>query len=195
MSMLRQKTFFWSIASALLLIAGLLPLSAAPVPVATPVGELVVTPLFREGQPLVRYRLGDRVRLPAGGCVCGSELPTIEVLGRAESGLRLGTREVFPGELEEIIYGLPMKLGVRFWRARPAGRILEVEAECPDAHAGEVRRRLAEAFAQGLDIRAQVRAVPVGTFLPQDRLVEQPKFLKPRFVFGEGEDWNQGLIY
>ena len=48
------------------------------------VGELVVTSLYAQGTPLVRYRLGDLVRVLPGACSCGRAWPLIEVLGRAD---------------------------------------------------------------------------------------------------------------
>jgi len=41
-------------------------------------------------QPLIRYDLGDRVRIHTDACACGSCLPAIEVQGRNEETLRLG---------------------------------------------------------------------------------------------------------
>lgn len=59
----------------------------------TPAGELshdtLLTNLANRVQPLVRYRLGDRVRVLPGRCACGSPLPAIEVLGRHDDVLHL----------------------------------------------------------------------------------------------------------
>ena len=48
------------------------------------VGELVVTTLEQRGLPLLRYRVGDLVRLRDGRCDCGLEDPRVEILGRSE---------------------------------------------------------------------------------------------------------------
>lgn len=45
-------------------------------------GELVMTTLTRDGMPLIRYRMGDRARILAGDCSCGSVLRRVEVTGR-----------------------------------------------------------------------------------------------------------------
>lgn len=59
----------------------------------TPAGDLshtvLLTNLANEVQPLIRYDLGDRVRLPAERCECGSALPLIEVQGRQDDALCL----------------------------------------------------------------------------------------------------------
>ena len=47
-------------------------------------GELIVTTLVQKALPLLRYRLGDLVRLRPGACACGLDDPRIDVLGRSE---------------------------------------------------------------------------------------------------------------
>jgi len=58
--------------------------------------ELVVTSLFNESMPLIRYRLGDTVvPEPEEECACGLSLPKLrEISGRPDDGLQLpgGTR-------------------------------------------------------------------------------------------------------
>ena len=53
-------------------------------PVVSDRGELIVTTLVQRALPLLRYRLGDLVRLRPGACACGLEDPRIDVLGRSE---------------------------------------------------------------------------------------------------------------
>jgi len=61
-----------------------------------PAGELsrgtLLTNLANRVQPLIRYDLGDRVRVLPGRCACGSPLPAIEVLGRHDDLLHLAGR-------------------------------------------------------------------------------------------------------
>jgi phenylacetate-coenzyme A ligase PaaK-like adenylate-forming protein len=52
-------------------------------------GTALLTNLANHVQPIIRYRLGDRVRFVPGGCDCGSALPVIEVQGRADDVLTL----------------------------------------------------------------------------------------------------------
>ncbi len=47
-------------------------------------GELIVTTLVQMALPLLRYRLGDLIRLIPGSCACGLDEPRIDVLGRSE---------------------------------------------------------------------------------------------------------------
>jgi phenylacetate-coenzyme A ligase PaaK-like adenylate-forming protein len=58
-----------------------------------PAGEVgettLLTSLANRVQPIIRYDLGDRVRLVPGACPCGSSLPVIEVQGREDDVLSL----------------------------------------------------------------------------------------------------------
>jgi len=47
----------------------------------------LLTNLANHVQPLIRYDLGDRVRVVAEHCACGSVLPVIEVQGRVDDAL------------------------------------------------------------------------------------------------------------
>lgn len=49
----------------------------------------LLTNLANHVQPLIRYDLGDRVRVVAEPCACGSSLPVIEVQGRVDDALVL----------------------------------------------------------------------------------------------------------
>ena len=53
-------------------------------PAAPDEGELVVTTLVQRALPLLRYRLGDAVKLIEGRCGCGLDAPRVEVLGRSD---------------------------------------------------------------------------------------------------------------
>jgi phenylacetate-CoA ligase len=63
-----------------------------PVPAGTLSHDVLLTNLANRVQPLIRYALGDRVRLPPERCACGSPLPLIEVHGRDEQPLQLRGR-------------------------------------------------------------------------------------------------------
>ncbi len=47
-------------------------------------GEIIVTTLVQKALPLLRYRLGDLVKLRPGPCACGLDQPRVDVLGRSE---------------------------------------------------------------------------------------------------------------
>jgi phenylacetate-coenzyme A ligase PaaK-like adenylate-forming protein len=60
-----------------------------PAPSGTLSHDTLLTNLANHVQPLIRYRLGDRVRLLPGRCACGSALPVVEVEGRCDDVLTL----------------------------------------------------------------------------------------------------------
>jgi phenylacetate-CoA ligase len=64
-----------------------------PVPPGTWSHTTLLTNLANTVQPLVRYELGDQVRVSAQSCGCGCTLPVIEVRGRCDDSLRLRGRD------------------------------------------------------------------------------------------------------
>ena len=68
-------------------------------------GELVVTCLGKEALPLVRYRTGDLTRLMYEPCKCGRTTVRMENLsGRADDMLVIRGVNVFPGQIEEVLF-------------------------------------------------------------------------------------------
>ena len=60
-----------------------------PVPDGVLSHTTLLTNLANRSQPLIRYRLDDRVRVLPGGCSCGSRFTAIEVQGRHADTLTL----------------------------------------------------------------------------------------------------------
>lgn len=63
-----------------------------PVPAGEVSHSVLLTNLANRVQPLIRYVLGDRMRIEPAPCACGSPLPTMDVVGRHDDILRLGGR-------------------------------------------------------------------------------------------------------
>ncbi|MDT0344058.1 phenylacetate--CoA ligase family protein [Streptomyces litchfieldiae] len=158
-------------------------------------GQLVVTPLYRQAMPLLRYNLEDSVEVSYDPCACGWVLPTVKVLGRAVYGHRVGTTLITQYELEDIVYRLPYEYGVLFWRAQTAGDHLRVEIEVPAEHAADASAELAAALRRELDVTCRVGCVAPGTLVPHDILTRVPDVVKPRSLFGPDEDWNNAVLY
>jgi phenylacetate-CoA ligase len=76
-------------------------------PTAT-VNELVITPLFDYGMPLLRYRLKDVGEPVHGRCECGRTLPRMSALvGRLTGTVTLSNGTVLtPYALEELVQGV-----------------------------------------------------------------------------------------
>jgi phenylacetate-CoA ligase len=67
------------------------------------VGELVFTPVSKEGMPLLRYRTRDLTRLHADKCACGRTLVRMEkILGRTDDMLIIRGVNVFPSQVESV---------------------------------------------------------------------------------------------
>jgi phenylacetate-CoA ligase len=158
-------------------------------------GELVVTSLFREAMPLVRYRLGDIVEVSDGPCTCGWNLPTVRVCGRAEVAFQIGGKTVFPVDLEAAIFSLPVSCGVLFWRARCGKETAEVEIEMLGRNEGDACRELRERIFAKMGISARVTRVPLGHIVPDAVFQPSVSFRKPRFVYGASEDWSSAVQY
>jgi phenylacetate-CoA ligase len=158
-------------------------------------GELVVTPLYREAMPLLRYNLHDMVELSYQDCACGWHLPTIRVLGRSAFAYQVGAARVTQHQLETLVFMLPVEYGVLFWRATAAPDLLRIEIEvAPDQRIGAVAD-LTLAVRSTFGAPCQVRGVDVGTLVPREILTNAHDVLKPRSLFGPDEDWDKALLY
>jgi len=68
------------------------------------VGELVLTTLTKEAQPLLRYRTRDITSLNYAPCKCGRTLARIHrLMGRSDDMLIIRGVNVFPSQIESII--------------------------------------------------------------------------------------------
>lgn len=120
---------------------------------------VLVTNLANRVQPLIRYDLGDRVKLAPRLCACGNRLPAMTVEGRT------GELLTFASSDGAVVQILPLALGTvieetpgvrRFQAIRTGPRTLSVRLETwVDADPAAVRRavdeRLYEFFkAQGI---------------------------------------------
>ncbi|MFI1399303.1 phenylacetate--CoA ligase family protein [Streptomyces sp. NPDC020681] len=158
-------------------------------------GQLVVTPLYREAMPLLRYNLADEVEVSDAPCACGWPLPTVRVLGRSGTDYTVGSATVNQARLEELVFGLPGGYEVMFWRAMAQPDVLRVEFEAPDETREQAVKELAEAIDRELGVPHRITGLPLGTLVPQQALTAQRDILKARYLFGEGEDWDKAVMY
>jgi phenylacetate-CoA ligase len=158
-------------------------------------GELVVTPLYREAMPLVRYNIADEVEVSYQACDCGWHLPTVRVLGRSAFGYPVAGAVVTQARLEELVFGLPARHGVLFWRARAEPTRLRVEIEVGGRRGLTACAELATAIGNEYGVAAEVVTVPPGHLVPTEVLTRASDVVKPRSLFGPGEDWDSALLY
>jgi len=140
-------------------------------------GELVVTTLRKQAQPLVRYRTHDLSRLIPEPCDCGSPHPRIaRITGRSDDMFKVRGVPVYPAQIDTVlsgIEGLGSEYQVVLSRDRGRDRFLvRVEAQAPGVH-----DRVADQLRHRLGVRPDVEVVPLGTLPRTER--------KTRRVFDE----------
>lgn len=70
-------------------------------------GELVITCIYKEALPLIRYRTKDITRLMYEPCKCGRTTVRMENLdGRTDDMLKIRGVNVFPSQIEEVLLGI-----------------------------------------------------------------------------------------
>ncbi len=158
-------------------------------------GHLVITTLYREAMPLVRYDLEDVVEVNDADCGCGWGLPTIHHHGRAAGGMLVGGRRLSQAAVEQQVFSLPIGYGVWCWRARRAGDGLVVQIEVAAEHADRACAELRERIEAACRLRAQVSALTPGALVPHSVLADRVGFAKPRSLFDEHEDWDNPIYY
>jgi phenylacetate-CoA ligase len=128
-------------------------------------GELVLTHLARECQPLVRFRTGDIVALTAtGACACGRTAPRFRVVGRSDDMVTVRGLNVFPTAVAAVVNGFAELSGeyrVVLEGPGPYDRLpLEAELAPGGALSEELAARLAEAIHEAIRVTAQITLLP-----------------------------------
>lgn len=141
-------------------------------------GEIVVTTLRKQAQPLLRYRTHDISRLIPEPCACGRPYPRIaRITGRSDDMFKVRGVAVYPAQIDTVLSGM-MMLGSEYQvrLTRDGGRdrfLIRVEAETAE----DVGERASEALQAALGVRPEVEVVPLGTLPRTER--------KSRRVFDE----------
>jgi phenylacetate-CoA ligase len=132
-------------------------------------GELVVTTLRKEAQPLLRYRTRDLSRLIPEPCRCGSPYPRIDrIKGRTDDMFKVRGVQVYPAQVDVALSGLPW-LGSEYQVVlrRVGGRehlLVRVESSAPDR-----QDDVADALRRALGVRPDVEIVRPGSLPRTDR--------------------------
>ncbi len=134
-------------------------------------GELVYTHLFKEAQPLVRYRARDVVRiLGTEPCSCGRTSIRFRILGRSDDMLHVRGINVFPTGVGNMLALLSDQLSGEFQIIvdhPPPHQYLRVRVELaqtlePD-QVGELPQQIKQALREQLNFRAEPELVLYGT--------------------------------
>lgn len=95
-------------------------------------GELVITCIYKEALPLIRYRTKDVTRLIYEPCKCGRTTVRMENLdGRTDDMLKIRGVNVFPSQIEEVLLGVD-EIGPHYEiivRRKNHSDILEIRVE------------------------------------------------------------------
>lgn len=126
-------------------------------------GELVLTHLVKQCQPLVRFRTGDIVVVTGiGPCRCGRTGMRFRVVGRSDDMVVVRGINVFPTMVADVLNamaGLNGEYRIRLAGPGPYDRLpVEVEGE-----AGVVAAEVAGRLHEALRVTAAVTVLPVGT--------------------------------
>jgi phenylacetate-CoA ligase len=133
-------------------------------------GEMVITSLYKEGFPVIRFRTGDRVRYLGMSCPCGRPFASIEAgtIARYDDMMKIRGQNLWPEAVDRIVFAAgdveeyagtvsiddrgreTVSLAIEF---SPAAA-LTADAQTSRASA------LSEAIRQQLNVRMAVRVAP-----------------------------------
>lgn len=126
-------------------------------------GELVITTLTKEAQPVIRYRTGDITKLIDEPCSCGRTFRRIDrITGRADDMLIIRGVNVFPREIESVLlddaavggqYAIIVDRRSTLPELRVAAELADVELMPIRAEiAGRIRDRLGERMRLRIEV-------------------------------------------
>ena len=151
-------------------------------------GELVITTLTKEAQPVIRYRTGDITRFLPGHCRCGRTSRRISrIEGRADDMLIIRGINVYPREIEEVLLDDESVAGTYAIVVDRRGTLPELIARVEVAgeelrdRKDEVGSRLADRLHDRVRIRVTVDVRDPGT-------IPRPETGKARRVFYQDTD-------
>jgi phenylacetate-CoA ligase len=144
----------------LVLVECLQPDSNEPVPDGMP-GELVVTALYDDVAPLVRFRSSDLITLTREPCACGRTHCRIKVLGRISDQVVVNGRSIMPRDLMPVIDRIAEVTGGMFQVVRSRRQLdvltLRIGVETED---GAVASRVSETVGSAFGVTVAVEMVP-----------------------------------
>lgn len=71
-------------------------------------GEMLVTCLFKDSMPMIRYAMRDIISLKEERCPCGCGFPLMShILGRSDDMMTLGAANVYPSQVMDAVSSIP----------------------------------------------------------------------------------------
>ena len=136
------------------------------------VGELVLSNLFCESAPLLRYMTKDLVKFNYQKCDCGRTFLRMDggVLGRADDMFTFGGVNIFPSAIENFIRGIPtfsneyqLVLPKQGSGKRMLVRVEPASADVSEAKAKDAVTQLTNGIAYNVKLTVDVELVQPGT--------------------------------
>lgn len=131
-------------------------------------GELVLTHLQRDCQPLVRFRTGDIIAVDSTArCECGFEGLRFRVIGRSDDMVVVRGINIFPSMVASVINGFAELSGnyrIELDTPPPHDRLPLVVELAGDSMPAGLGEALAAAIKKSLGASAQVSLKPAGSF-------------------------------
>ena len=132
-------------------------------------GELVLTHLSRECQPLVRFRTGDIIRIEGTDpCQCGCTGFRFRVIGRSDDMIVVRGLNMFPTMVAAVITSFDELSGDYriVLDTPPPYDVLPVHVELASdgRDDGTLRQRIEQTFKKKLGATMHVKILPYGTF-------------------------------
>lgn len=144
-------------------------------------GAVVVTSLFKEAAPVIRYMIGDIASIWPEPCACGHLFRRLSpIRGRIDDMLKIQGAAVYPTAIEATLRQFP-ELGPEFRIVvdRKNGRDrLEVQIECaPDQNnvVNDLAVRVAQRIKERVGFSAAVTAVPFGGLATAEDVARRTK--------------------
>jgi phenylacetate-CoA ligase len=137
-------------------------------------GELVITHLYKEASPLLRYRTGDLTYMIRDKCKCGGEVTLPKgVIGRTDEMLKIKGVKFWPSQIGNILREFPecrdrYRIGVRSIKGVDHLEIT-VEGEMSKDKREELSRRLKQETLLAFDKIEIVEKLEEGPLVIDER--------------------------
>jgi len=156
------------------------------------VGEIAITKLYGEATPIIRYKLGDVVKISTEKCSCGLEYPRVWFIGRTSSFVVTSGVNVFFYQINEALKSLSFpvyKYQVVLREEEPGQDVMIFRLETEDSDSSKAEEALRALSRMSIDledavfhgfIKLKVELVPPGSLPVRGRTGKAPLFIDMR---------------
>jgi len=133
-------------------------------------GMLVVTDLLSEGAPHIRWNLEDVVIPFYEPCLCGRTHMRLKYLGRALYEVNIKGKEVFPVEIEHLLWNINEIEGAEFRIVKYAKEMdyLKLQIELSHKERQELRKKIIRHLQDRLGVDVEIEFVAPGELPAMD---------------------------